>query len=385
MAYPHWEVEVRGCRKVVDIKVENLTKIFKKGKTEVKAVDNINIKIESGTSFGVLGPSGHGKTTFLRLLAGLEEPTSGYIYFDNEIVSEPHRVVLGPERRGIAMVFQNWALYPNMSAFDNIAFPLKVSKQPKDKIEKKVKEVAEELELLAVLSRYPKELSGGQMQRVALARALVKDPKVLLLDEPFSNLDAQVRESARALVRKIQRERKLTTLIVSHDPADIFAIANKAGVIINGRFTQIGNPIEIYEFPATDLIARLTGEINLIPAKIIESNAVIGNLKIPLELKLNDVDEIIIGIRPDDVILSEEWKERFIDIGKVKVKLVSYSSGVFRIVVSPLSNENLDIIVDSDEPLEIGLEKHLLIRAGKVKVFTKDGKNVIYQRKELVG
>lgn len=144
------------------IKVENLTKVFKKGRTEIKAVDNISIKIDNGTSFGVLGPSGHGKSTFLRLIAGLEEPTSGYIYFDDELVSEPHRVILGPEKRGIAMVFQNWALYPNMKVFDNIAFPLKLAKVPRDKIEKKVREVAEELGLTNVLDRYPKELSGGQ-------------------------------------------------------------------------------------------------------------------------------------------------------------------------------------------------------------------------------
>ncbi|TRM86058.1 ABC transporter ATP-binding protein, partial [Sulfolobus sp. E3] len=354
---------------MVDIKVEKLSKIFKKGKTEVRAVDNISITLESGTAFGVLGPSGHGKTTFLRLIAGLEEPTDGYIYFGNEVVSEPKRVVLGPEKRGIAMVFQNWALYPNMTVFDNIAFPLKLAKVPKDKIEPKVKEVADELGLGGVLNRYPKELSGGQMQRTALARALVKDPKVLLLDEPFSNLDAQVRESARALVRKIQRERKLTTLIVSHDPADIFAIANRAGVIVQGKFAQIGNPIEIYESPASEIIARLTGEINLINAKIIKNYAIVGNLNIPLDYKLDDIDEAIIGIRPDDITLSDERKDKYMDVGMVKVKLVSYSSGIFKIIVNPISNEDIEIIVDSDEPLEIGSEKHLLIRAGKVKVF----------------
>ncbi|TRM76370.1 ABC transporter ATP-binding protein, partial [Sulfolobus sp. A20-N-F8] len=234
-----------------------------------------------------------------------------------------------------------------------------------------------------VLNRYPKELSGGQMQRTALARALVKDPKVLLLDEPFSNLDAQVRESARALVRKIQRERKLTTLIVSHDPADIFAIANRAGVIVQGKFAQIGNPIEIYESPASEIIARLTGEINLINAKIIKNYAIVGNLNIPLDYKLDDIDEAIIGIRPDDITLSDERKDKYMDVGMVKVKLVSYSSGIFKIIVNPISNEDIEIIVDSDEPLEIGSEKHLLIRAGKVKVFSKDGKNILYREKMI--
>ncbi|WP_338598988.1 glucose ABC transporter ATP-binding protein GlcV [Sulfolobus tengchongensis] len=367
------------------IKVENLSKIFKKGKTEVRAVDNISIKIDSGLAFGVLGPSGHGKTTFLRLIAGLEEPTSGYIYFDDEVVSEPRRVVLGPEKRGIAMVFQNWALYPNMSVFDNIAFPLKLAKVPKDKIESKVKEVAEELGLAGVLNRYPKELSGGQMQRTAIARALVKDPKVLLLDEPFSNLDAQIRESARALVRKIQRERKLTTLIVSHDPADIFAIANKAGVIVHGKFAQIGTPTEIYEYPATDLIARLTGEINLLQAKVIENNAVISNLKIPLKnVELKGQNNVVVGIRPDDLSLSDTPLDKYVDVGTVKIKLVSYGAGIFKIVVSPVADESVDIIVDAEEPLEAGVETHLLVKIGKIKVFDQSGNNLLASKTEIV-
>ncbi|WP_432517850.1 glucose ABC transporter ATP-binding protein GlcV [Saccharolobus islandicus] len=367
------------------IRVENLSKIFKKGKTEVKAVDNVSITIDSGMAFGVLGPSGHGKTTFLRLIAGLEEPSSGYIYFDNEAVSSPRRVMMSPEKRGIAMVFQNWALYPNMTVFDNIAFPLKLAKVPKDKIENKVKEVSEELGLSGVLNRYPKELSGGQMQRTAIARALVKDPKVLLLDEPFSNLDAQIRESARALVRKIQRERKLTTLIVSHDPADIFAIANKAGVIVNGKFAQIGTPTEIYEYPATDLIARLTGEINLIQAKIIENNAIIANLKVPLNnMELKGQSNIVIGLRPDDLTLSDTLLDKYIDMGIVKVKLVSYGAGIFKIVVSPITDENIDIIVDAEEPLETGIETHLLAKPNKVKIFDLNGSNLITSKTQII-
>lgn len=222
------------------------------------------------------------------------------------------------------------------------------------------------------------------MQRTAIARALVKDPKVLLLDEPFSNLDAQIRESARALVRKIQRERKLTTIIVSHDPADIFAIANKAGVIVNGKFAQIGAPIEIYDMPATDLIAKLTGEINLIHAKVIENNAIIGNLKIPLNFKLDNLQEIIIGLRPDDIMLSEQPLDRYVDVGIVKVKLVSYGAGIFKIVVSPISNEEIDIIIDSEEPLEIGTETHLLVKMGKIKVFDVNGNNILAREKKIV-
>ncbi|MEM0257162.1 MAG: glucose ABC transporter ATP-binding protein GlcV [Saccharolobus sp.] len=370
---------------MTSIKVENLSKIFKKGKTEVKAVDNISIRVNDGIAFGILGPSGHGKTTFLRLIAGLEEPSNGYIYFDDEIVSEPHRVVVDPDKRGIAMVFQNWALYPNMTVFDNIAFPLKMAKMPKNKIENKVKEVAEELGLASVLNRYPKELSGGQMQRTAIARALVKDPKVLLLDEPFSNLDAQIRESARALVSKIQKERKLTTLIVSHDPADIFAIANQAGVIIHGKFVQIGAPVEIYDKPYNTLIARLTGDINLIRAKIIENNAIISNLKIPLKnIELKDQTEVLVGLRPDDMVLSDSNLDRYVNVGKVKIKLVSYGAGIFKIIVSPIDDENIDIIVDSEEPLEVGTYTHLLVKINKIKIFDINGDSVFAKKSEII-
>jgi ABC-type sugar transport system ATPase subunit len=186
------------------VAAENITKIFPGG---VTAINNVSLEIKSGEFFVILGPSGSGKTTFLRIIAGLEKPTRGRIVIGETTVVDADRgIFVSPRERNVGMVFQNWALYPYMKVFDNIAYPLKIKRIPKHEIARRVREVTEILGISELLDRYPRQLSGGQQQRVALARALVKEPSVLLLDEPFSNLDARIRIVAREFVKKVQEK-----------------------------------------------------------------------------------------------------------------------------------------------------------------------------------
>ncbi len=233
------------------VRLENITKIFP---PNVVAVNNVNLKIEKGEFFVLLGPSGCGKTTTLRIIAGLEKPTKGRVYIDEQDVTD-----LPPRKRDVAMVFQTWALYPHMKVYDNIAFPLKLRKVPKDEIDRKVREVAKLLRIEELLDRYPKQLSGGQQQRVALARALVRNPRVWLMDEPLSNLDALLRVQMRAELKRLQKELKITTVYVTHDQVEAMTMADRIAVMNAGRVLQIGTPHEVYHYPKTKFVAGFIG------------------------------------------------------------------------------------------------------------------------------
>lgn len=306
---------------MVRIIAKNISKYFKKGR--VIALDKINLTVDNGERFGILGPSGAGKTTLMRIIAGLEVPSEGELYFDDKLVAKDGKLIVPPENRRIGMVFQTWALYPNLTAYENIAFPLTNTKISKEEIRKRVEEIAKILDITHVLNHYPRELSGGQQQRVALARALVKNPSLLLLDEPFSNLDARMRDSARALVKEVQSKLGVTLLIVSHDPADIFAIADRVGVLVKGKLVQVGPPEEIYNKPISIEVASLIGEINEIEGKVSKEGIIIGSFKIPVSI---NSDKAIIGIRPEDIKISKEpiKEEEWILVGKGRVKVVGY-------------------------------------------------------------
>ncbi|NON61545.1 glucose ABC transporter ATP-binding protein GlcV [Acidianus sp. RZ1] len=355
---------------MVEISAKSVYKIFSKKKGEVYALKDINLTIESGEKFGILGPSGAGKTTFMRIIAGLEAPTKGELLFDEKVVARNGKVIVGPESRNIGMVFQNWSLYPNMTAFDNIAFPLTNMKISKSEMRQKVEEVAKVLEISSVLEHYPRELSGGQQQRVALARAIVKSPSVLLLDEPFSNLDARIRDSARALVRDIAEKLRLTVIVVSHDPADIFSISNRVGVIFQGELVQVGKPEEIYNSPKSFHVARLIGEINELKGKVIEEDGKnilsIGNLAIPISGQYKG--EVKVGIRPENLRLEEEPREEgWVEAGKVRVKITTYEGGHFKVTLTPLGDDQ-EIIVFMDKiPKEE--EMKLFVRPSKIMFF----------------
>lgn len=246
------------------LELRNIEKRFgTKKSTKFKLVID-ELIFEDNKYYVVLGPSGSGKTTTLRIIAGLETPDSGKIILEGKDITW-----LPPWKRNIGIVFQNYALYPHLTAYENIAVPLKVKKVPEDEIRKKVLEVAEILEIDKVLDHYPSELSGGQQQRVALARALVKEPKVLLLDEPLSNLDARVRIDIRGFLKDLQRRLKMTAIHVTHDQEEAMALADEIILIHNGKIVEKAPPKQLYDNPRALFTFKFIGLSNVIPASIL--------------------------------------------------------------------------------------------------------------------
>jgi len=248
------------------IEIKELTKRY----GGVIAVDNVNLDINKGELVTLLGPSGCGKTTTLRCIAGLEVPEEGEIRIDGEIVtSVKNGIFVPPSKRKIGMVFQNYAVWPHMKVFDNIAYGLKLQKLPKDEIKRRVKEVLELVGLEGLEDRYPTQLSGGQQQRVALARALVIQPRVLLLDEPLSNLDAKLRERMRFEIRSLVKKTGITAVYVTHDQAEAIVISDRIVIMNKGKIMQIGQPEEVYKNPANTFVADFIGISNFIPGKLV--------------------------------------------------------------------------------------------------------------------
>ena len=285
------------------IRLENIHKRF----GSITVIDNINLSIHDGEFFTFVGPSGCGKSTILNMLAGLEEASSGSIYFDDTDVTG-----LSPKERDVAMVFQSYALYPHMTVYDNIAFPLRMKNYSRSRIESEVTRVASMLGLERLLARKPKELSGGQRQRVALGRALVRSPKVFLMDEPLSNLDARLRLEMRGELKKLHRELKTTTVYVTHDQAEALSLSERIAVLDRGAIRQVGTPREVYSEPANLFVAGFIGSpsMNFVPAVIdrtdpleVESN---GLKLAPVAIRRPAEKKAVLGIRPEDVSVSND-------------------------------------------------------------------------------
>ncbi len=252
------------------LRLEQLTKVFpgRGGSADVLAVDDVSLDIERGEFVTLLGPSGCGKTTTLRLIAGFEFPTRGRIVLDGQEINH-----LPPNRRDMAMVFQSYAVFPHLSVFENIAYGLRVKKLPGDEIRQRVREVMELTELTGLENRQPNELSGGQQQRVALARALVMEPKVLLFDEPLSNLDAKLRVQMRSEIRRIQQELAITSVYVTHDQEEAMVLSDRIVVMDQGRIQQVGTAPEIYRRPRNRFVADFIGRANFLPGVVEQVDA----------------------------------------------------------------------------------------------------------------
>ena len=287
------------------IELRNLDKRF--GTTHV--VKSLNLDISDREFLVLLGPSGCGKTTTMRMVAGLEQPSSGEILFDGVRIND-----VPTQLRDVAMVFQNYGLYPHMNVFDNIAYPLKLQKYPMDERKGLVDRAAARVGLQPFLARMPRELSGGQRRRVALARAIVRNPVVFLMDEPLSNLDAKLREKMRFELKKIQRELGITTIYVTHDQSEALALSHEIAVMRSGRIVQLGTPRQIYETPNSEFVADFVGTINFVKATVRSIDAVsgtmvvdseIGVIKVPMINHFHVGEEVQVCVRPEDIHLSD--------------------------------------------------------------------------------
>ena len=296
------------------------------------AVEDFNLSTARGEFVSFLGPSGCGKTTTLRMIAGFEVPTSGTITLDGrDITSRP------PNKRNVGMVFQSYALFPNMSVADNVGFGLKVRKRPKDQIKTRVAELLELVHLGDKGSRYPYQLSGGQQQRVALARALAYEPQVLLLDEPLSALDAKIRVSLRTEIRAIQRHLGITTVYVTHDQEEALSLSDRIVVMSEGRIEQIGTPFEIYNFPTTAFVASFVGTLNVMPAAVIDAPggrlSVAGQeIRVTHAVHASAGSKITLALRPEMVSLGDgpEGSNRL----RGKVADVSFLGSIVRMRIT---------------------------------------------------
>ncbi|MFL2696209.1 MAG: ABC transporter ATP-binding protein [Candidatus Actinomarina sp.] len=346
-----------------EIDIKSAGKIYPNG---TRALEDVSITINDGEFVVLVGPSGCGKTTLLRMVAGLEDITEGEIAIGDKTVNE-----VAPKDRDIAMVFQNYALYPHMSVYDNMAFSLKLRKLPKDEIEKKVKDAAKTLEISELLERKPKALSGGQRQRVAMGRAIVRSPQAFLMDEPLSNLDAKLRVQMRAELGQLHTQLQTTTLYVTHDQVEAMTMGDRVAVIRKGELQQIDTPREIYSNPKNIFVAGFIGSpsMNFVYAKIKTENDVIeltfGDNQIRYKdqkkekLKSFENKEIILGIRPeafeDGYFANEaDYSESI----KVKVSLLeqlgSDSYVHFYKDIKPVQTEAIEeILADEGEDISV--------------------------------
>jgi ABC-type Fe3+/spermidine/putrescine transport system ATPase subunit len=288
----------------VHIRLRNLSKRF----GDTLAVDDLNLEVEKGSFITLLGPSGCGKTTTLRLIAGFNDPDQGEIYLGDKLLNK-----IPAHRRGVAMVFQSYALFPHMNVFNNVAYGLKLRKMSKHEIRKKVKEVLSLLDMEGMEKRWPGQLSGGQQQRIAVARALALEPEALLMDEPLSNLDAKLRISVRNEIKELQRRLRITTIYVTHDQEEALSMSDKVAVMKNGRLQQVAAPWEIYNHPVNQFVADFIGAANFLEGTIVNLGSnkiefVVDNQRFVMQnqsYNLMPGQKILVNVRPESIKISK--------------------------------------------------------------------------------
>ena len=353
--------------------LQNLTKIFparsKKVGEEVVAVNDFTFEIPDGKLVGLLGPSGCGKSTTLYMISGLQKPSGGKIFFGDDDVTE-----LSAENRGVGLVFQNYALYPHMTVKQNILFPLEnlrgQDRLPKNEMIQRAIYAAKLVQIDDLMERKPSELSGGQQQRVAIARALVKMPRVLLLDEPLSNLDARLRLQTREEIRRIQRETGITTIFVTHDQEEAMSISDLIVVMKLGVVQQIGKPQEVYDDPTNLFVAKFLGTppINVFEGKIKDGKLYIGDAAVRMVPGVADQD-VYVGIRPEGFTLDEkgplECDLKNVEVMGRDVSVVSHHAASLNPVIRS--------IISAESNVAVGTEKvRYSLKPQKVFIFNKE-------------
>jgi multiple sugar transport system ATP-binding protein len=358
------------------VKVENLIKRFGKK----IAVNNLSFEVKEGEHFCLLGPPGAGKTTTLRMIAGVEKPDEGNIYIDDILVND-----LPPKDRDIAMVFQSYALYPHKTVFENLAYPLRKLKLPESDIIKKVKETAEFLHIEPLLNKLPKHLSGGEKQRVAIGRAIIRSPKVYLLDEPLTNLDAKIRASMRTELKKLTKELKMTIIYATPDQIEAMSMADRIAIMNFGNLLQCDVPIFLYENPVNMFVAGFIGNyaMNFIDCTIIEKNGnvfldageFIYNISEYRELLEKFINsEVILGIRPEHISISKTRQSE--DSIEAKVYLVEPTRPEMLLSVK-IGGKTLKVVATEDFYPEIGKRVWLFFDKKKIHVFNKKSQKII--------
>jgi multiple sugar transport system ATP-binding protein len=335
------------------VRLENVNRKF----GNVSAIENINLEIPDGEFWVLVGPSGCGKSTILRTIAGLQSATSGNIYFGDTLVNQ-----IPARQRDVAMVFQNYALYPHMTVAENLAFGLKMRGENRENITKKVESVGRSLSIEHLLKRKPKQLSGGQQQRVALGRAIIRQPQVFLLDEPLSNLDAQLRDDTRAELKQLHQRLGITTIYVTHDQIEAMTLADQIVVLDQGKIQQIGSPQEIYNNPANRMVATFIGnpQMNILPAIYQDQALIIDNYLLTITENLaNKISrlskyKIDLGIRAENIKINQE-KENNLGSLNIEIELIE-PLGKETLVRGNLvkSNLTLNLNISPSNKVEIG-------------------------------
>jgi multiple sugar transport system ATP-binding protein len=353
------------------LKLNNLTKRFGKN---VVAVKNLSLEVHDGEYLVLLGPSGCGKTTTMRMVAGLEEATEGVIILDGVDITD-----LPPRKRNVSMVFQNYAVWPHMTVYQNISYALKLKKMSKGKIDKIVKEVAGMTGIAELLERYPSQLSGGQQQRVAVARAIAVSPKLFLMDEPLSNLDAKLRAATRTELKAIHNKTEATTVFVTHDQAEAMSIADRVAIMKDGEIVQIGTPEEVYDKSVNIFVADFIGTppTNFMDVELTAENdgyrLVNPHINVTLSaanaalLKGHEKKSLVLGIRPENILLVDEAEAVL-----SAQCLVSEPQGSHQIVAIELDDKLVKIVTSAHPKIRSEQVVHLAFKQEAMSFFDKD-------------